>query len=64
MKVKDFLKKVNVGTLKLPVYLQEGICGEPRKAVSFDFGDYNYDEMDRTVSSISIREDRVIVYYK
>lgn len=66
MKVKDFMKKVNIGTLKLPVYLQEGISGTPRKADNWDFNpnDYYKKEHDRTLESISILSDKVIVYYK
>lgn len=64
MKVKDILKKVNYGTAKLPVYLQEGVSGTERKAVSFDFADYYYDEKERTVTSISIGADRITVHYK
>lgn len=66
MKVKDFMKKVNIGTLKLPVYLQEGINGEPREADNLDFkpNDYYKKEHDRTLESISILSDKVIVYYR
>ena len=64
MKVKDFLKKVNYGSAKLPVYLQEGIAGIARKAVSFDYADYHYEEKERTVTSITIMTDKIIVYYK
>lgn len=64
MKVKDFMKKVNYGLLKIPVYLQEGIQGEPRKALSWDFADYYYDEKDRTVQSITITAEKITVYYK
>lgn len=64
MKVKEILKKVNYGRLKLPVFLQEGISGEPRKAISFDFAGYPFKESERTVQSISIEADKVIVYYK
>lgn len=64
MKVKDFLRKVNYGSAKLPVYLQEGITGEPRKAISFDYANYPYPERERTVCSISLGTDKIIVYYK
>ena len=64
MKVKDFVKKVNGASAKLPVYFQKGIDGVPRKADSFDYSDYYYDEADRTIASISLMEDKVIVYYK
>lgn len=64
MKVKDFMKKVNYASAKLPVYLCEGVCGSERKASSWDYGNYYYDEMDRTVASISLEADKVIVYYK
>jgi len=65
MKVKDFMKKVNIGTLKLPVYLQEGHSGTPREANNWDFmpNDYYAKEHDRTLQSISILTDKVIVYY-
>lgn len=62
MKVKAFLRKINAGTLKIPVYLQEGIMGEPRE--THDFFDHHFDEQDRTVCSIDIQPNRVIVYYK
>lgn len=64
MKVKDFMKKVNAASAKLPVYLCEGVGGKERRAVSLDFGDYYYDEKERTVMSISLEADKVIVYYK
>ena len=64
MKVKDFLKKVNYGSAKLPVLLQEGLAGERRKVVSFDYANYPYPERERTVCSISLEADKVIVYYK
>lgn len=65
MKVKDFMNKVNYGSAKLPVYLKEGVSGTARKAMSTDFaGGYYYAEAERTVKSISIETDRVIVYYK
>lgn len=64
MKVKDFVKKVNYKSSKLPVYTQEGIYGEPRKIISFDYSGYPFDEQDRTVTTISILEDKIIVYYK
>ena len=64
MKVKDFLRKVNYGSAKLPVYLQNGITGKKRKAVSFDFADYEYEEKDKTVSSFSIGADSITVFYK
>lgn len=65
MKVKDFMKKVNIGTLKLPVYLQEGNSGTPREAKNMDFKPnvYYAKEHDRTLQSISILTDKVIVYY-
>ena len=64
MKVKEFMRKVNYASAKLPVFLQEGICGSPRKATNWDFGNYYFDEQDRTVTSISLEANRVIVYYK
>ena len=64
MKVKDFMKKVNYATAKISVYFQNGISGEPRKATSFDYADYYYDEKERTVTSISLDPDKIIVYYK
>lgn len=64
MKVKDFLKKVNYACAKVPVYLQNGISGTPRKADSTDYADYYYDEKERTVTSISLAPDKITVYYK
>lgn len=64
MKVKEFMRKVNAASAKLPVYLCEGVGGKERKAETWDFGDYYYDEKDRTVMSISLEGDRVVVYYK
>lgn len=64
MKVKDFLKKVNYASAKTDVYLAEGVTGKQRKAVSFDFNGYFFPEEDRTVASISLLENKVIVYYK
>ena len=64
MKVKDIVKKINYATAGLPVYVQEGAFGKSRKLVSFDYADYFYDEKDRTVWSISVRTDRVIIHYK
>lgn len=64
MKVKDFLKKVNYTTVKIPVYLQNGICATPRKAENTDYADYYYDEKERTVTSIDLSPDKITVYYK
>ena len=64
MKVKDFVKKVNYASAQLPVYTQEGIIGEPKKVISFDYAGYPFEEQDRTVTSISILTDKIIVYYK
>lgn len=64
MKVSDFIKKVNYGSAKLPVYFKEGVSGTERKAISFDFAGYYYDEKERTVTSISLDVDRITVYYK
>ena len=64
MKVKEIIKKINYGNSKLPVILQEGISGEPRQAVSFDYAGYYFKEADRTVQTISILNDKVIIYYK
>lgn len=64
MKVKDFARKVNYGSARLPVYVQNGISGAPRKLNGPDFADYYYEEADKTVSSISIEADKIIVYYK
>ena len=36
--------------------------GEPRE--THDFFDHHFDEQDRTVCSIDIQPNRVIVYYK
>lgn len=64
MKVKEVMRKINYRTLQLPVYLQEGAYGTKRKAESWDFGNYYYDEKDYTVTSISLKKDEVIVHYK
>ena len=64
MKVKELMKKINYGTAKIPVYYQEGISGEPRKAESFDYAGYSFEEQDKTVCSIDLRPDKIVVYYK
>ena len=64
MKVKDFLKKVNVGRLDIPVYLREGALGKSRKAWGPDFNGGYSDEADRTVVSIDIKASQVTVFYK
>jgi len=64
MKVKDIMKKINYGTSKIPVFLQEGVTGTIRKAESFDYADYFYEEKDRTVTTISLLEGKMIIHYK
>lgn len=64
MKVKEFMRKVNAITLKVPVYLKNAETFECREAESWDFGDYYYDEKDRTVKSIDIQPTGITVYYK
>ena len=64
MKVHEFMKKINAGRLNIPVFLQEGIGGEPRKAWGPDFFDGYYDEKYKTLQSITITDKGVTVYYK
>lgn len=64
MKVNDIMKKINYGLSKLPVYLQDNTTCEKRKADSFDYAGYYYPEKDRTITSISILTDKVVIYYK
>ena len=63
MKVKDIVKKINYITLKQDVYTRTG-SEKPRKLLSFDFADYYYDEKERTVTSIDIETDKIIINYK
>lgn len=65
MKVKEFLKKVNYATCALPVYLES--VKDPdcrREAFSWDFAGYHFDEQDRTVASIEVRNDKIVVLFK
>lgn len=64
MKVKELVKKINYASSKLPVYMQEGLMGEPKKVVSFDFAGYPFEEAEKTVMSISLGENKVTIYYK
>lgn len=65
MKVKDFMQKVNYGSMGIPVYLKRGISGEARKVEGAEFEDCRcLAEKDRTLMSISIEKDRITVYYK
>lgn len=64
MKVKDILNKINGHTLQLPVVLREASGGEERQAVSFDFSGYYYPERDRTVKTMHVFKDKVVIYYK
>lgn len=64
MKVKEFLKKVNGHTVKLPVILEDVNTGKRREAVSFDFAGYYSNEQDKTIHGIHILTDKVLVYYK
>ena len=64
MKVRDVVKKINYATAKTPVYIKEGAFGKERQLVSFDFADYYYDERDKTVTSISLEADRMVIHYK
>ncbi len=64
MKVKEFMKKVNVGRMDIPVFLREGALGEMRKAWGPDFSDGYYKEMDRTVVSFDLKSDGITVFYK
>lgn len=63
MKVKDIVKKINYARSKQDVYIRTGY-EEPRKLSSFDFADCYYEEKDRTVTSIDIEADKIIINYK
>lgn len=63
MKVKDILKHIDYVNSELPVILKErGV--KARKAFSWDFAGYHYDEADRTVTSIYVLKDSIIINYK
>lgn len=64
MKVKDVLKKINYGSAKIPVYLQDGAFGFLRRVSVMEFSDDRYDEKDRTVASISLLDDKVVIHYQ
>lgn len=64
MKVKDIVKKINYGTAALPVYIQEGVFGEQKEVKSFAFAGHHFDEQDKTVTTISLRKDKMIIHYK
>ena len=64
MKVREFLKKVNYKTAKIPVYLENCNGDNRRKAISFDFAGYYSEEAEKTVKSIDLRADEIIVQYK
>ena len=64
MKVKEVMKKFNYAAAEIPVFLQEGASGTKRMAVSWDYGNYYFDEQDYTVTSISLKKDEVVIHYK
>lgn len=64
MKVKDVVKKINYASAKLPIYMKCGLGGYEIKVTSWDCNGYCFEEQDRTVMSISIEEEKVIIYYK
>ena len=41
-----------------------GLGGYEIKVTSWDCNGYCFEEQDRTVTSISIEEEKVIIYYK
>ena len=65
MKTTDILKKINSHTLDVPVYLEDiNDASSRREARGWDFGNYWFEEKDRTVHHIDIHPDRVTIYYK
>lgn len=65
MKVKELLKKINSNTASLPVYIEDiGKSHTARRAESFDFNGYYFEEADKTVAQIGIFKDKIVVFYK
>lgn len=64
MKVHDVLKKLNYATSEIPVYVQEGAFGEPRRIYAMECAGYYYEEKEYTVASISLNKNEVIIHYK
>lgn len=65
MKVKELLHKVNGNTASLPIYIEDiGKSHTARKAESFDFNGYYYEEAYKTVAQIEILKDKIVVFYK
>lgn len=65
MKVKELLKKVNYATCALPIYLKSvEDPGVKREAFSWDFAGYHFDEQDRTVASIDVQNDKLVILFK
>lgn len=64
MKVKDIAHKINLARAKQPVYIR---CGfEEPKMLSYlaTIGYHVYDEANRTVTSIDLEADKIIINYK
>ena len=63
MKVKEIVSKVACG-VSLPVYLQNGISGDPRKVEQADYYGGNYTEMNKTVLSVIVGNNGLTIFYK
>lgn len=64
MKVKDIVKKFNLPRAKLPVYTRIGFEEPVRLSCLAELGYHDYKEAERTVTSIDLEADKVIINYK
>lgn len=64
MKVKDIVKKFNLPRAKLPVYTRIGFDEPVRLSYLATMGYHDYKEAERTVTSIDLEADKVIINYK
>ena len=64
MKVKDIVKKLNLRRAKLPVYTRTGFEEPVRLSCLAELGYHDYKEAERTVTSIDLEADKVIINYK
>ena len=64
MKVKDIVKKINYPRAKLPVYTRIGFEEPVRLSCLAELGYQDYKEADRTVTSIDLESDKLIINYK
>ena len=60
MKVKELIKKINSNTASLPVYIEDiGKSHTARRAESFDFSGYYFEEAEILISGDTLFQDSI-----